>query len=273
MAYKTIFVVIQTEEEVPSLLDGAVRLARHFDAHLIGFHTEPVQLSYAAAAGFPDADYIREATEMGIARTKAIAAAFTERVQAEGISAAWGAMEMPGPEHSIGDFSIAHSVDLILAAQPSAPGGEQGEIDSLLYDSGRPLLVLPHGRACPDGFRRILIGWNGTKQSARAVFDALPLLQAADAVELLVVDRHEDSAEIGRTMTETLKRHGVKVERVSEPSSNLPVEETLANRVVATDADLLVLGAYSHSWLREFLFGGVTQQILKSCPVATLLSR
>jgi len=273
MAYKTIFVVIQTEEEAPSLLDGAVLLARHFDAHLIGFHTEPVQLSYAAAAGFPDADYIREATQMGIARTRTIAAAFTERVQSEGISAAWGAVEMPGPEHAIGDISIAHSVDLILAAQPRAPGGESGEIDSLLYDSGRPLLVLPHGRACPDGFRRILVGWNGTKQSARAVFDALPFLQAAEAVELLVVDKNENDVEIGRTITETLKRHGVKVQRVSEPASQLPVEEVLANRVATTDADLLVLGAYSHSWLREFLFGGVTQHILRSCPVATFLSR
>lgn len=273
MSYKTIFVVIQSEEEAPALLDGAVCLARNFGAHLIGFHTEPVQLSYAAAAGFPDADYIRETTEMGIARTRAISEAFRKRVTAEGISSAWGALETPGPDHAIGDMSLAHSVDLILTVQPSAPGGESGEIDSLLYDSGRPLLVLPRNRPCPDGFRKVLVGWNGTKQSARAVFDALPFLNAAEAVELLVVDRSEDDAEIGRTITDTLKRHGVKVERVNEPVSRLPVEEVLANRVVSTGADLMVLGAYSHSWLREFLFGGVTQHILKSCPVATFLSR
>lgn len=273
MTYKTIFVVIQTEEEAPALLDGAVRLARHFEAHLIGFHTEPVQLSYAAAAGFPDADYIRVTTEMAIARTKAISAAFAAKVKAEGISAAWGAVETPGLDHTLGDISIAHSVDLIVASQPREPSGESGEIDSLLYDSGRPLLVLPHERPCPDGFRRILVGWNGTKQSARAVFDAMPLLQAAETVELLVVEKSEDDAQIGRTITQTLERHGVKITRFNEPPSQLPVDEVLANRAVSTGADLLVIGAYSHSWLREFLLGGVTQHLLKSCPVATFLSR
>ncbi|MCO5062836.1 MAG: universal stress protein [Rhizobiaceae bacterium] len=273
MTYKSIFVVVQTEEEAPALLEGAVRLAKHFDSHLIGFHSEPVQLSYAAAAGFPDADYIRETTEIGIARTKAIEAAFKARVTDENISAAWGALEAPGPDHAIGDISLAHSVDLILAAQPTAPSGESGEIDSLLYDSGRPLLVLPHDRTCPDGFRRILIGWNGTKQAARAVFDALPLLKAADTVELLVVERSQEDAPIGRTVTDTLKRHGVHVQRVTELAGKRSIEEVLANRIAATGADLLVLGAYSHSWLREFLFGGVTHHILQSCSVATFLSR
>ena len=273
MVYKSMLVVIQSEEEAPALLDGAVSLARQFDAHLIGFHTEPIQLSYAAAAGFPDADYIRETAEMGLARTRAIEAAFKARVTGSNISAAWGSLETPGPEHATGDLSLAHSVDLILAAQPASSGGESSEIDSLLYDSGRPLLVLPRDRACPDGFRRVLIGWNGTKQAARAVFDALPLLASADSVELLVVERLQDDAPIGRTVTDALKRHGVPVLRVTESAGKRSVEEVLASRIAETNADLLVLGAYGHSWLREFLFGGVTQHILASCPVATFLSR
>ena len=78
---------------------------------------------------------------------------------------------------------------------------------------------------------------------------------------------------LGETITETLERHGVAVERVCESAGKRSVEEVLANRIAATGADLLVIGAYSHSWLREFLFGGVTQRVLQSCPAATFLSR
>lgn len=95
---------------------------------------------------------------------------------------------------------------------------------------------------------------------------------SADKVELLVVDRDRNDNEVGVSITETLRRHGVAVELARETTDNLSVEEALANRVAAANADLLVLGAYGHSWLREFLFGGVTRQLLKNCPVATLMS-
>lgn len=270
MTYRTILAIIQNEDEAAGLIDNAIGLARKFDAHLIGFHSEPVQVAYAAAAGFPDAEFIRTTTEMGIERSKRIAGLFGGKTREAGISAEWGTPEGEAPS----DMSLAHSVDLILAAQPrqDGPDDDLADVDNLLYEAGRPVLVLPRAKPCPAEFRRIVVGWNGTKQAARAVFDALPLLTAAESVELLVVGRSSTDRDVGAVVSATLKRHGVPVELARETSDGLSVEEALANRVAAIDADLLVLGAYGHSWLREFLFGGVTRQLLKNCPVATLLS-
>lgn len=99
----------------------------------------------------------------------------------------------------------------------------------------------------------------------------LHLLKSAEAVEVLVVDREGDDKSVGAAVTATLQRHGVPALLAREATDNLSVEEALANRVTAANADLLVLGAYGHSWLREFLFG-VTRNLLKDCPVATLMS-
>lgn len=170
MAYKTILALIQNEEEAAELIDNAIKLARKFDAHLIGYHSEPIQVAYTSAVGFPDAEFIRTTTELGIERSKKIAGLFGSRTQEAGIPAEWGSPEGSLPN----DLSLAHSVDLIVASQPPQDSAEDdmATLDNLLNEAGRPVLVLPRGRPFPADFKRIVVGWNGSKQSARAVFDA-----------------------------------------------------------------------------------------------------
>ena len=111
----------------------------------------------------------------------------------------------------------------------------------------------------------------------RAVFDALPFIMDADETEILVVDADEDAdAEteaVGTEIAASLGRHGVHATVVNEKSAGLSVGTVIENHAAESKPDLMVMGAYSHSWLREFLFGGTTRTLLQSMPVPTFMSR
>lgn len=270
MSYKTMLAVIQSEKEAEHLIDNAIALAKRHGAHLIGFHPEMVPISYAMAAGLPDAEFLRDATERSVASGKAIAARFEQQVSAAKVSSAWAKVEgVPGDPG--GDtLRIARSVDLVISAQPD-PDSDVPDTDALLRDSGRPVLVVPRTARIDPALQRIVIGWNGSREAARATFDALPLLKEAKAVDVLVVDATDD-ARPGEAIAAALARHGVKAKLVAVEKGAGSVEDAIVNYCNGSKADLLVLGAYGHSWLREFLFGGVTRSMLDSAPVATFMS-
>ena len=124
----------------------------------------------------------------------------------------------------------------------------------------------------------MLVAWNGSQQAARAVFDALPFIREADETEILSLDvadtPRQDAAVAGADIAAALSRHGATITFVSEQGSGgLSSGETIENRIVETGSDLLVMGAYSQSWLKEFFFGGATRTLLRSMPTATLMSR
>jgi nucleotide-binding universal stress UspA family protein len=275
MTYKSMLAVVQSEREADHLIDSAVALAERFGAHLIGFHPELVQVSYAMAAGFPDAEFLRDATERSASTTRALAGKFGHRLESTKLSNAWATMETLPGDTSAGALRLARSTDLVVAAQPD-PSSEAPETDALLSDSGRPVLVIPRGHAPFDPMlRRIVIGWNGSKEAARAVFDALPLLKEAEFVEVLVVDpeeRRPGAVKQGEGIAATLARHGIHVQLVAAEKGRSSVEVAIVQHCSSAKADLLVLGAYGHSWLREFLFGGVTRGVLDRAPIATFMS-
>lgn len=274
MSYKTILAVIQAEKEAGHLIDSAIQLSERFGSHLIGFHPELVQLSYAMAAGFPDAEFLRDATERSAATTKTVAADFGRRLGATTLSSAWATMETLPGDSSAGALRLARSVDLVVTSQPD-PAAEAPETDALLHDSGRPVLVIPRHKPINPALKRIVIGWNGSKEAARAVFDALPLLKEAEFVEVLVVDpaeRPKGDLQQGEAIAAALARHGVRAELVAANKGGWSVEEAIVDHCDIAKADLLVLGAYGHSWLREFLFGGVTRGVLDNAPITTFMS-
>lgn len=274
MSYKTLLAVIQNEREADHLIDDAAALAKRFGAHLIGFHPEFVQMSFAMASGFPDAEFLRDATERSIETSKALAARFAEKMPATGLSSAWGTTESLPGDMSAGALALARSVDLVVAGQPD-PSSDAPEIDMLLHDAGRPVLVVPRNKKIDPELKRIVVGWNGSKEAARAVFDALPLLKEAEFVEILVIDPQERRPNLqqpGETIAMALGRHGVKAQLTRAAKGPASIEEAIVSHAAAVNADLLVLGAYGHSWLREFLFGGVTRGVLDHAPIATFMS-
>ena len=279
MSYKTILAVLQGREDADRVLDCALPLATRFSAHLIGVHAEPIPIPYVTPMGFPDTDFIAVSSEANKQRSAEIGALFEARAAREGLSREWQAMESVSGDSAVGALSLARACDLIVTQQtvPDNPSGSLANVEALLFESGRPVLFVPYAISVEPSFRKVMVAWNGTQQAARAVFDALPFIKEADEVEILSLDAvdtfHQDGAVAGVDIAAALARHGAKVVFASEPSGNVSVGEAIENRIVESGAQLLIMGAYSHSWLKEFFFGGATRTLLRSMPTATLMSR
>ena len=274
MSYKTILAILQSEEDIERVLDCAIPMAVRFEAHLIGLHTEPLPIAYSSPMGYPDVGLI--ATETDISRETAgkLKARFDKRTGSDGISAEWRGLESLSGDSAISGLESARSADIVVAQQsdPDAKSRGTADIAALIAETSRPVILVPYAGRIDTGFRKILVAWNGSRQAASAVFDALPLLKAADAVEVLCIDS-EEMGMPGGQIAATLARHGVSVTIKAEPSGGTPVAACIENRLVETGADLLVMGGYGHSRLSEFLFGGVTRSILLSMVTPTLISR
>jgi nucleotide-binding universal stress UspA family protein len=161
----------------------------------------------------------------------------------------------------------------IVDAEPESLALDRGLIDALMMDSGRPLLVVPPGQGV---FRtqRIILAWDGSGRAARAVGDALPFLRAAETVEVVAVMGEKDlpTSVTGADIAPHLTRHGVNVNVQTLPAQEGDVAETLRTHAILTRADMIVMGGYVHSRLRELVFGGVTQSLLKQSPVPLFMA-
>ncbi len=278
MSYKTIAAILQSREDTKRVLDCAIPLAQAWGAHIIGIHAEAIPVAYSAAVGFPDVGLIETASEAAEQRTKEVQDLCTHRMQTAGQTFDWHSLRSFSGDSAYTGASIARSADLVVVAQrnPEWASEDAPNIEGVLYEAGRPVLVVPHSGALTKTFGRILISWNGSREAARAAFDALPLIVESEAVEIFMIDPSEDDDFVSASasaLAAALSRHGAEVVVASEASKGRHVDEVIRDRATAIGADLLVLGAHSHSWIRELLFGGVTQHILKTCPIAALLSR
>ena len=173
----------------------------------------------------------------------------------------------------------AHYADLAVVARPepgSPTAGPPGLVESLVLTSGRPIIMLPPGNTV-FRVRRILVGWNARREAIRAVADALPLLVKAALVELLVIDHERHPADYGQEpgadIARHLARHGVRVEVRRLSSGGEDVGNLLLSEAAAFGADLVVMGAYGHSHLSEWVFGSVTRAVLHEAGLPVLMSR
>jgi nucleotide-binding universal stress UspA family protein len=143
----------------------------------------------------------------------------------------------------------------------------------VLTDSGRPLIVVPQGHEVFAG-DRILVAWDGSAKAARALNDALPFLRAASHVELVSVTGEKElrPAVSGADLAPHITRHGIKVGELTLPALDGDVAETLRHHDNLIRADMIVMGAYVHSRLRQMMLGGTTRSLLKNCPVPLFLS-
>jgi len=279
MTYKTILAVLQTRADTERVLDCAIPLAVRYGAHLIGFHAEAMAMPYVSPMGFPDTDFIAASEEANEQRSAEIRALFEARCSSEGISHGWRAMTNVSGDSAVSALGLARVCDLIVVQQadPNADSGLLADVEALLFESGRPVLFVPYAVSVDCAFRKVLLAWNGSQQAARAAFDALPFIRAAEETEVLSLDvsddADQDAAVAGADIAAALARHGAKVTYSSGFSAGIGAGEAIENRIADMRADLLVMGAYSQSRLKEFFFGGATRTLLQSMPVATLMSR
>lgn len=280
MTYKTMLAILQSEADAPRVLDLAVPLAAHFAAHLIGFHTEALPIAYASALGGPAVDFALAGDDATEARFAAMRSLFAERAEAEGISSEWRGVESVSGDSAISALESARATDLVIVQQtdPDAPSRAVADVQALLFETGRPVLFVPYtGTKSGPVFEHVTLAWNGSRECARAAFDALPFMKEASEIEILCVDVAEgydqDASVAGAEIAAALARHGVKVTFTSEQSGGIPHGQAIESHVASSASDLLVMGAYGQSRLKEFIFGGATSTLLKSMPVPTLMSR
>ncbi|MBB2962576.1 universal stress protein [Methylobacterium sp. R2-1] len=260
-------------DETASALGVALSLAGTTGAHLtVQSAARRLTLVGGSGWGFVN-DLIAQENRRLSARARAIAERAASEATLEGVTCS---IEVPALAYPdlVGRLTArARLADLtILDAEAREVDLDRDLIDGVLFASGRPLLVVPTGR---DVFsaRRIIVAWDGSAQAARAANDALPFLRAAEAVEIVSVVGEKDlsTSVAGAEFAPHLARHGVNVS-----VTNVPVEgdaaETLRRQVGLFGAEMLVLGAYRHSRLKEWFLGGVTHALLTRPPVPLFLA-
>jgi len=275
MGYRTILVHIDPGTRCSRRVEAAINLARQHDAHLIGLH---------ALAPFEPPGYVlaQVGPELMEAQKRASAAdlARTEREFLAMASAAglrnieWrAAIDDPVDAMTL----HARYADLLVIGQTDA--SQDSNISSdfperLVLAAGRPVLILPSAGTFPTIGKRILVAWNPSREATRAVTDAIPMLRLADNVHVMAVNpRHGEHGSVpGADIGLYLARHGVRVEVKSDQGAEIDVGNELLSRAADLDADLIVMGGYGHSRLKEWVLGGATRTILESMTAPVLMS-
>jgi nucleotide-binding universal stress UspA family protein len=146
--------------------------------------------------------------------------------------------------------------------------------EGVLFESGRPVIFVPFIQRTALALGRVMLCWDGSRAAARAVADAMPLLHKAKTVEIVIVgDWPSASDEMpGADLGQHLARHGLTVEVKRLTSPDIDVVSALLSYAADSDADLMVMGGYGHSRLREFVLGGVTRGLLEAMTVPVLMS-
>ena len=275
MSYKTILVHIDSGSHCATRVEVAVRLARQHDAHLVALHAiapfEPP--GYVMAEMGPailDAQKHAAALELARSETE-----FTKQTTAAGFTnIEWRtAIDDPGEAMTL----HARYADLAVIGQTDTADGSNIAADfpeRLVLAAGRPVLILPSaGRFASIG-KRILVAWNPSREATRAVTDAIPLLRLADSVHVMAVNPKsgEHGNVPGADIGLYLARHGVRVEVKTDHGAEIDVGNELLSRAADLDADLIVMGGYGHSRLKEWVLGGATRTILESMTAPVLMS-
>lgn len=276
MSYKTILVHLDAGKRVAERVAIASKLADTFDAHLTGLFalSAPRMPSYALAeAGSvvieAEARYRAEAAQNAETAFRAAAARSVRSTEFRGTARdALTATQLS-----------ARYADLVVAGQPDADGNDGVTPDfaeELVLSAGRPVLFIPYAGHFPELGRRVLVAWNTGREAARAVSDALPLLTRASIVQVVAFDPRKGGADHGdipgADIALLLARHGVKVSVAQQQSEEVDVGNQILSRAADMQSDLIVMGAYGHSRLRELVLGGVTRTLLDTMTVPVLMS-
>ncbi len=273
-AIKTIAVHLPTLGLTERVLDAAIPLAERHQALLVGVHVLPAVVVYADATVSMSTEFIVAQQEAFQEEAKGIEQAFQRRVGASGVAHEWRSSDT-GDEPTMRAVSTAcNTVDLVVASQydDSIPAAGGYSPDELALGTGRSVLIVPtKGQLAPLG-RRVLAAWNGSREASRAVFDCISLLQPDAEIQLLSVDSARGDSTMG-AICDALSRHGVNATSSSATrGEGRSVPEEILKVAADFQADLLVLGCYGHSRLRETVFGGATTRILRDMTLPVLMA-
>lgn len=277
MAYKDILVHVDAAPIAVARLDAAAQLAKTQGAHLVALHVQappftPVDLLGTGVT----ADLIEWQIQQAKAEAEAAHKAVQAAEQRHGLNIEWrkvdGAIDAAVVDQSRYADLIVLPPDTPLTNLTTPASARAG---SVVMAAGRPALIVPNNYANAAIGQRVLVAWKPSAEAARAVHDALPLLQRAEAVIVMRVnpDPEEPKHNPGFDLATHLARHGVKVTVTPVLAPDTTAGDAILEQARALRADLIVMGAYGHSRLRELVFGGATRSLLQAPPVPVLMSR
>jgi len=287
MGFKDILVALDTGAAARGRIELAASLAGRFDAHLIGLHTTVAAEAPRGRGYFELFDrslldpLYHEFAEKMQAEADAARSLFEEITKRRGLSAEWRSASSATSGSPSGITALhGRYADLIVLGQL-----DPDDISAPLFRPlpeevalavGRPILVIPYAGSWPEIGRRVLIGWDDSREATRAINDAMPLLKGADTVTILAVDPASGAAGHGEVPGADiglhLARHGVKAAIERTVSASIGAGNALLSRASDLEADLLVMGAYGHSRVRELLLGGATRTVLQSMTLPVLMA-
>ena len=267
---KDILVFVQAGVGRSLQIEAAVALAKAHSAALSGLCAIDLPSVPAFAEAPIGMEIIQEEMAARRGAAKQLEARLLSAARQAGVAAEWRAVE--GEPVSVA-LQHGRTADLVVLAQadPDA-GGEQNRLEELALTLGRPALVVPYVGAPASIGRHAIVAWSATREAARAAHDALPLLRSAQSTSVVGVDLDGAQRASLERLTAHLARHGVKAQPRAASSGGLGVGDVLLNYVANEGADLLVMGAYGHSRVRELVLGGATRTVFRQMTAPVLFS-
>lgn len=279
MTYRSLLVLLGDDPRSQLRTTVAIGLARRLEAHLVGLApTGTVNLPIVADPSGSMGNLVELAWTSLREEAAKSAAVFEAACRAANLPSFEAVVDEADPVGSL--VHHAHCSDLCIVSQAGidAPdrGRQQRAVEQMVLNCARPMLILPDA----GNFERIggkaMVAWDDSRESARAVSDALPLLRTADSVEIVSwVESKADDEPARKKRLDALQRwlmwQGVSAD-VTTATSEIPIAEAMLSRAADRQTDLLVMGAYGHSRWTERILGGATRGILASMTVPILMS-
>ena len=277
MAYKEILVVIDNAAGAAQRVAPAAALAAAFGARLTGYFAS----GYPLTAGYGDMSGMAELVEtyMSAQRAEANAAeaAFRQALAGAKLTGDWQYHEAEATPSVIAQAVL---YDLVVVGQPNPDNALENAFGlrpaEIVLGGGRPVLVVPYAGNFAGIGKRVLVGWNRRREAVRALHDAMPLLERAEAALVVEVDPAPpvlsepvvSAADIAAALT----RRGIRATAETQSAADMGVDDLLLSRAADFGADLLVMGAYGHSRLREYVLGGVSRGVFRQMTLPVLMA-
>lgn len=273
MAFKDILVHVDHSTACAARVDAALALAQTHDAHLTGLYVVEIFTVPAYAEVPIGREVIEEAQRAMWARADEAKASFEAAAARAGTNAEWRSLE----GELVGTLSEqGRYFDVVVVGQSNPDDAEDvsaGLADRLVLEMGRPVLVIPYIGTHEKIGERVLVAWNARREAVRAINDALPLLQNAAKVDVMVINPSGVEGDLpAADISLHLARHNVKAEAQSITAEDIDAGNLLLSRAADADTDLIVMGAYGHSRFRETVLGGVTRHMLRHMTVPVFMS-
>lgn len=273
---KDILLTLTDNGSKPAAVNYAASLAQLFDAHLTGaaFTRDlivPGSVFDGAAAALMET--YRQESESA---AKAAAARFEEKARRDGLSAGSLVLDARalGTSELLGRTARRFDLTVIQQSDGESEQDETLLIEAALFGSGRPVLIVPYIHDKPLKLERIMVGWDGSRNAARALNDAMPFLKRAKQIEIVTISPDTKATDniSGADIGHHLSRHGVNVEVRNLMADKIGVSNRMLSHAADHSIDMIVMGGFGHSRLREFVLGGTTREILQSMTVPVLMS-